>query len=215
MAFINGLYVFVKDENYTGDMQASSHPVEDGIDITDTVKENPPELSLSGAIIDYEVGTKKYTAANILSQIEGLKRAGTLITYNGRRAMTSMQIINFQTGHENTIMGGCSFEMTLKSCRIVSNSYVAPVESSVKDGGKQQTDKGDNSEVWYTTKKNDCVAALVAEPNAPYKNLKREGAKSGYMGACNWVMDKNPSAFSRKGDLSSLQIGKKILVGTR
>lgn len=215
MSFINDIYIFVEDEEYTSDMNTSTHPVEQGFDITDTVKQNPPELSLSGAIIDYSAGNKDYKAADVLSRVEALKNAGSLVKYNGRRAMDNMQITSFTTGHNHEIWGGATFSMVLKSCRIVQNAYVAPKESPAKDGGNKQTDKGENEEVWYTVKKGDCVAALVAEPKAPYKNLKREGAKSGYWGACNWVMDKNPKAFSRKGDFRTLQIGKKILLGTR
>ena len=128
-----------------------------------------------------------------------------------------MQIVSFNSGHPNTVNGGAEFDMELQERRFAKNAYVAPKinESSVKNGGQKQVDKGENTEVWYTVKKGDCVAALVAEPNAPYKNLKREGAKSGYWGACNWVMDKNPKAFSRAKDFKTLQIGKRILLGTR
>ena len=215
MAFLNGLYIFVEDEQFSEDMEISSHSVEQGVPITDTVKRGKANVSLSGAIVDYYVGEKEQKAGTTLKQIEAIKNAGTLITYNGRRGMSSMQISSFSTGHNNDITGGATFNMTLEECRIVSNAYVAPKNNSVKDGGQQQVDKGENSEVWYTVKKGDCVAALVAEPKAPYKNLKREGAKSGYWGACNWVMAKNQSAFSRKGDFRTLQIGKKILLGTR
>lgn len=215
MAFLNGLYIFVDDEQFSEDMELSTHAVEQGVPVTDTVKKGKATVSLSGSIVDYYVGKKLQKAGTILAQVEAIKNAGTLITYNGRRKMSSMQISGFSTGHNNEITGGATFSMTLEECRIVSNAYVAPQNNSVKDGGNQQVDKGENENVYYTVKKGDCVAALVAEPKAPYKNLKREGAKSGYWGACNWVMAKNPNAFSRKNDFRTLQIGKKILLGAR
>ena len=208
MSFINGLYIFAENEEHNADVEVSQHPVEKGIPITDTVKTGAEEVSFSGSIVDYTAGNKEYKADTILSQIEAIKKAGTLVTYNGRRAFTSMQITGFSTNVDNSISGGYNYNMTLQKCRIVSNAYT-------KDGGKQQVEKGENTDVYYTVKKGDCVAALVAEPNAPYKNLKREGAKSGYWGACNWVMEKNPSAFSKKGDFRTLQIGKKLLLGAR
>ena len=217
MSYLNGIYIFCDKESYSGDMEVSEHPVENGTNITDTVKKNPEELSISGAIVDYDVNGEINKAATILSKIEALKNAGALIKYSGRRALNDMQIKGFSTDHDNKIAGGATFSMTLHKCRIVSNAYVPPKasDSTVKDGGQQQTDKGDNTDVYYTVKKGDCVAALVAEPKAPYKNLKRAGAKSGYWGACNWVMEKNPKAFSRAGDFRTLQIGAKLLLGAR
>lgn len=215
MSFLNGLYLFVESEDYSANMNISTHSVEKGVPFTDTVRRNPIEVSISGEIIDYSVGEKEHKAAKILSQIEAIKNAGTLVTYNGRRALTSMQIRDFSTGHNGEVMGGCTFNMTLVEFRSVSNAYVAPKNNAVKDGGNQQVEKGDNEEVYYTVKKGDCVAALVANSNAPYKNLKREGAESGYWGACNWVMQKNEHAFSRKGDFGTLKVNAKLLVGTR
>jgi hypothetical protein len=168
-------------------------------------------MSLSGLIVDYLIGLERIKANDVISHIENLKNAGALVKYSGRCLCSNMQIVSFSTSHPNTVAGGAEFSMTLKECRIVKNAYVEPENN----GGTKQVEKGDNEEVWYTVKKGDCVAALVAEPKAPYKNLKREGAKSGYWGACNWVMEKNQSAFSRKNDFRTLQIGKKILLGTR
>ena len=218
-------YMHVVDESTSQDMDVSTHPVESGIEISDTVKRKAQTLSISGSLVDYPLTfanqdpnvKRRYwvKATDVLTAIQVMKNKGLLVTYQGRNIYYNMQITSFGTSHPNTIKGGCEFDMELKECRIAKNSYVAPKDDEVKDGGNQQVDKGDNEEVWYTVKKGDCVAALVAEPNAPYKNLKREGAESGYWGSCNWVMDKNPSAFSRKGDFRTLQIGKKILLGTR
>ena len=211
-------YIHVVDESTTKDVDVSSHSVENGIDISDTVKRKAATLSLSGSIVDYPPrNATKYwlKAADVIWAIEVAKNNGVPVSYQGRNVFYNMLITSFSTSHPNTIMGGCEFSMELKEIRVAKNSYVAPIDDVVKDGGAQQVDKGESEEVWYTVKKGDCVAALVAEPYAPYKNLKREGAASGYLGACNWVMDKNQSAFSRKGDFRTLQIGKRIILGTR
>lgn len=221
MAFINGLYIFVEQEDYTGDMEVSQHSVEKDIPTTDTVMQKARELSLTGAFVDYEVGGKTIKAATVLAQVEALKNAGALITFNGRRQETSMQIVSFSTGHNNSIMGGATFEMTLQQCRIVSNAYVAPkVSNTVKDGGTQQVNKGENEKVYYTTKAGDTIWNLVwtkrdGKTAGDYRNLKREGAKSGAWGQCNWVMEHNPHAFSKKGVFESLQINKKLFLGVR
>ena len=211
-------YIHVVDESTTKDVDVSSHSVENGIDISDTVKRKAATLSLAGSIVDYPPrNATKYwlKAADVIWAIEVAKNNGVPVSYQGRNVFYNMLITSFSTSHPNTIMGGCEFSMELKEIRVAKNSYVAPIDEVVKDGGAQQVDKGESEEVWYTVKKGDCVAALVAEPYAPYKNLKREGAASGYFGSCEWVMQKNKHAFSRYGDYRTLQIGEKILLGSR
>ena len=217
MAFINDIYVQVIDEEIQRKADVSDHSVEKGAKPIDHININGEVLSISGIIASYTINNIETTAAAVISKIETLYVKGTVIAYNGRNYGGSYIITSFNTAHPNTVHGGAKFDMELREFIWVENSYVeTPVKnSSVKNGGQQQVEKGENEEVWYTVKKGDCVAALVAEPNAPYKNLKRDGAASGYWGACNWVMAKNPKAFSRAGDFKTLQIGKKILLGMR
>lgn len=245
MALINDIYVLVTDESLNRDVETSSHPVESGIDITDTVKRKAMTLSISGLIADYPTGRKvikivptdsgeiltgaietaedEYiSASTVISRLENLKNTGGLVKYIGRNLCDKMQITSFETSHPNTVWGGAEFSMTLQECRIVKNAYVAPKinESSVKNGGEKQVEKGESNEVWYTVKAGDTIWELVVEKKvngkwvaADYKNLRRDGAVSGGMGACNWVMEKNPNAFSKKGDFGTLKIGAKILLG--
>lgn len=136
MATINNLYVQVVDEDWDKDVNSTSHPVEKGIEITDTIRQKPVVLSLSGNIVN--VGTTK--ADTIVSKIEELKTKGSLITYVGRRTMSGLQIQAFKTSHPNTIWGGCKFEMELKEVRIANKAYTAPKTStstgSLKVGSK-------------------------------------------------------------------------------
>lgn len=53
MALINGIYLHVKDEKLAREVQKSTHSVENGIDLTDTIKPSPNALSLSGEIVNY------------------------------------------------------------------------------------------------------------------------------------------------------------------
>jgi LysM repeat protein len=69
------------------------------------------------------------------------------------------------------------------------------------NGGTQQVQKGKNTAVYHKVKKGDTVWALV---NNKYKSLGK---------SCNWVISNNPKCFSRKGDATTLQIGKKLLMG--
>lgn len=60
MALINGMYIHVTDEDISREISKSSHSVEQGIDVTDTVKPQSKSLSLQGKIVSYSA----YTAAS-------------------------------------------------------------------------------------------------------------------------------------------------------
>ena len=53
MAIINGLYVHVTGESVTRGVTATSHPVEDGIPLTDTVRPQALSISITGKIVNY------------------------------------------------------------------------------------------------------------------------------------------------------------------
>ena len=203
MALINNLYIFVESEDVTRDVESTSHPVEKGVEITDHIQRTPEELSLSGKIVDYE----NMKASDILDKIQSLKNSGSLITYVGRNALSNLQIQSFSTSHPYTNWGGCDFSMTLKEVRIAKPAYTATKQNN---GGTQQVSKGENENVYHTVKKGDCIWNLVTKQ---YKSL--EPKFSSTMKKCEWVMEQNQSAFSRKGDFRTLQIGKKILIGYR
>lgn len=214
MALINGIYVHAKDESVNRAADVSTHPVESGIEISDTVKRKAITLSISGLIVDCPTGS----ANTIISRIENLKDTGGLISYTGRNILKNMLITSFETSHPNTVWGGAEFSLELQECRIAKNAYVEPKdESSVKNGGEKQVTQGDGQEVWYTVKKGDCVWNLVTKkyPNLQYSESDKNSKTLKTMDKCNWVMKQNPDAFSRKGDFGTLQIGAKILLGTK
>lgn len=215
MALINGFYVFVEDESLDYDMEVTSHPVEEGVEITDHVQRKAVSISIKGKIVNYS-DTVSYDdnrihevgAGQVLDTLKRLQRNGELITYVGRNAQSNLQIHSFSTSHPNTVWGGCEFDMTLKELRVAQPAYVS-LEGK-RDGGEQQVDKGENKEVYHVVKKGDCVWNLVVKN---YKTLKPTFPT--VMQKCNWVMEKNPYAFSRKGDFRTLQIGRKLLIGLR
>ena len=226
MALINGLYIHVTEENVNNDVEVSEHTVEDGINTTDTVKPKATEITLHGKIVDVplETGTEQDTVMSafaVLQMLRTFQERGILVAYSGRNTVSGYQITSFGTSHGGDVAGGADFDMTLRELRTASNSYTAPTveetedaSDAVKDGGAQSPESGDGTEVWYTTQNGDTIWGLVAAPNAVYRNLKREGQSGSEMGACNWVMEHNPSAFSRYGDFRTLQNGVKILLGS-
>lgn len=153
MAFINNYHVFVESEDVSRGVEISTHPVENGLDITDNVKRSPVTLSLSGEIVGDN-------ASVILGAITALHQNGKLVRYQGRNILNDALITKFDTGHPNTIYGGCSFSMELTEVRIAKNAYVAPKEDSatskLTQAGTQQV-QNNTTEKFHTVKKGDCL----------------------------------------------------------
>lgn len=116
MALINDIYIFVETEDVAREITASTHPVEEGIELTDNIRRSPLTLSLSGEIVgaDYE---------DDVSQIEGLQKSGALVEYVGINLASDVVITKFSTNHSGAIRGGCRFSMELKEIRIASSPY--------------------------------------------------------------------------------------------
>ena len=119
MPLINNIYVFVKDEDIGRSTQIPQHPVEKGLPLTDSIRNEPIELSISGKIVD--AGGK--TAAQILAEIEKLRTGGSLITYKGRNIVGNFMIKSFDTSHPNTNWGGADFDMELVEVRTAKSAY--------------------------------------------------------------------------------------------
>ena len=73
--------------------------------------------------------------------------------------------------------------------------------SANTNGGTQQVKNGKGTAVYHKVKKGETVWGLV---NNKYKSLGK---------SCQWVINNNPKAFSRKGDARTLQIGTRLLMG--
>lgn len=116
MALINDIYLFVESEDVTRETTASTHPVEEGIELTDHVRRSPLALGLSGEI----VGS---TYEDDIAEIESLQKSGELVEYVGINLVSDVVISKFSTTHAGGIRGGCRFTMELKEIRIASSPY--------------------------------------------------------------------------------------------
>lgn len=210
MALLNNMYIQVVDEQHITGVDSTSHSVEKGLDITDTVRARPKELSLSGKIVN----AGNMEATDIIKKIESLMNSGSLIKYQGRRTLNNMQIQSFNHSHPYTNSGGCDFEITLKKVRIAKPASKAKtkkkkttkfkgklITQAKTSGGTKQVTTGSKSAVYHTVKKGNTVYTLV---NTNYKSLGK---------TVQWVVDNNPKCFSKKGDPTTLIIGSKLLMG--
>lgn len=200
---LNNIYVFCEEESVEYSGESTSHPVEKGIELTDSYKRSPIELSISGKIVD----NKKEKAKDILNKLNKLKNQGSLIKYVGCISLGNMQIQNISVTSTYQNWGGYDVEISLKEIRVAKSAYDAAKSARLS----AQANQGNNSKVYHTVKKGDCIWSLCI--TGPYKNLKPSYSKP--MDKCRWVMSQNQSAFSRRGDFRTLQIGRKIYVGYR
>lgn len=170
MATINGYYIFVEKEDVKRGVELSSHPVEKGLDITDNVKRSPIVISISGEIVGRD-------AAAMLSRLQTWHQSGRAVKYIGRNVISDALITRFDTGHPNTIHGGCSFDMEITEVRIAQSAWVkTPATTSTKKNtpatkkptkaGTQQVKSNTSSNAadnkrYHTVKKGDCLWAIA------------------------------------------------------
>lgn len=118
MALINDIYLFIEAEDVSRETMASTHPVEEGIELTDHVRRSPLSLSLTGELVgsDYE---------DTIAELESLQKSGELVEYVGVNLVSDVIITKFSTSHARDIRGGCRFTMELKEIRIAASPFVA------------------------------------------------------------------------------------------
>lgn len=132
MAIINGMYIHVVDESASWEVTATSHPVESGLPLTDTVVARALSLSLSGKIVDY--GNVK--ASEVITKLKQWQSSGSLIEYQGNEIASGMQIRSLETDRPNTVYGGADFSMELVQVRIAKSAYVPKkTNTSTSTGG--------------------------------------------------------------------------------
>ena len=192
IALLNNYYIFVETEDVKRGVSISEHPVETGLKLTDNVKREPKVISISGEII----GKK---AAKTLAKIEALHQKGKYVKYVGRNILKNAIITDFDTGHPNTIKGGCSFSMEIREIRIAKSPYKPKSKGKskkTKAGAIQTTKKSKkNTKVkTYTVKRGDTLWAIS-------KKYYGSGAKYNTIVKANKI--KNPNL---------IKVGQKLKI---
>ena len=135
MALINGLYVFVETESRQESVESTTHPTEEGLPITSTIRKEPVVISLQGRIVD----TDSSSATDTISQLEQLMETGSLVSYSGRTSASNFQIQSFNHDYDNKTWGGCVFTMELKQVRIAETSYTKKNTTSKQQATQKKT----------------------------------------------------------------------------
>lgn len=156
MAYINNLLIFVEEEEVTRGVEISSHPVEQGLNITDNIKSDPITIQLSGEI----VGNK---APLFLKMLTLWHQTGSYVKYIGRNIINNAVITSFDTGHTIDIKGGCSFRMSIQEIRVAKPAYVAPstTKKSTKSGTQQV--KKNTTNTYHRVKAGDTLWGIAVK----------------------------------------------------
>lgn len=132
MALINNIYIFVESEDFNNQVDTTSHPTETGLPISDTIRKQPVEVSLSGKIVNND----KLTTKETITKIKALQNAGSLVKYVGQAGtFKNLQIQSFSETYTNKNYGGADFSMNLKEVRVAKSAYVKPVKIIVQVNG--------------------------------------------------------------------------------
>lgn len=153
MGLINNYYIFVQTENIKRGVSVSSHPVENGLNLTDHVKREPKVISITGEIVGND-------ASNKLKKIEELHQKGKYVKYVGRNTLSKAIITTFDTDHPNTIQGGCSFTMDITEIRVAKIPLNKKKKAAVKKQVKKKSKKNTKTKT-YTVKRGDTLWAIA------------------------------------------------------
>lgn len=196
MALMNGMYLFVTEEQISHGVQVPEHPVEEGLDLTDFVRPNSMQVSLTGEIVGED-------AVNTIEKIKEIQRKGAYVDYSGRNLIVNAIIVDFSTGHTNEISGGCTFSMTVREIRVAGSPYTAPSDTaSTKNAGSQQV-KGQGKQARYHTVKSGESRWSISE------KYKSNGCTIAYLTANN----NNKSCLKQVDNWYTLKIGAKVKIG--
>ena len=205
MALLNGMYIFVQDETVTHNITSVTHPVEEGIDLTDHVIAEAQEISISGKIVGEGAASK-------IAAIVQMQKSGTLVAYIGRNYASDYQVIAFKTSHPNTVKGGCDYDMTLREVRIAKSPYkvdkntasskTTPIKSVTKTGMQQRQTNSVSAAIYHIVKRGESAYSIAQKYNSKGATMAT-------------IMANNPNAPRVDDDWTTLPVGAKILVANR
>ena len=125
----------------------SDHPIEDGTVLTDHVKQEPLEISLSGKLVGTDAETVK-------TALELLQKQGCYVKYIGKEILSNAVIESFQTSRTVDLSGGIQFTMNIREIRVAKSAYRDAATGKTVKSGLQQIQK-DAHTVYHTIHSGD------------------------------------------------------------
>lgn len=118
MATIDGLYIFIENEDISYKMNVTSNPTESGIDLTDHAEREPLEFSISGMLLDSD----RSSAYEQYTKLRNWQLACKEVKFVGRNVFTGV-ITDISKSNDYTISNGASVSLSLKEIRIANTPY--------------------------------------------------------------------------------------------
>lgn len=167
MATLNTIQLHVESESPSYKVDIPTHPVENGVDVSDHIKPQAVTFSIDGIINgdDHEDRKKRI--------VDAMNR-GAILYYNGVHKMGNVLIESFSPDYSKDIRNGFAFSMNLVEVRIVKAKTVAVVAAKpVSNTGRKQVAKATTGEKWVTIKKGDTLSAYAKAYGTSVAALKK------------------------------------------
>jgi LysM repeat protein len=173
-ALLNGIYIFVENEDTNFDVDIPTHKVEKGINLSDHVERQPVVVKLSGKLIR----PTPEQVESLIQKLLKIENEGKTVTYEGRRIYKNMLMSGFNIKANSKIMNGYNFSCTLTEVRIAQSSYVPPemkaVTAKTAEAGRKQTEnKKEISASTHTVKKGDTYSSLSKKYGVSVATLQK------------------------------------------
>lgn len=124
MATVDGKYLLVEQESPTFDVDITTQPVEEDIDMTDHVQRKARTMGITGQV-------SGPGAASMLTYLKKVSDKGIIVKYIGRVAFMGV-ISGLATGHSYKIADGYTISFTITEVRIAKSSYVDKLPTPIK-----------------------------------------------------------------------------------
>lgn len=174
MAKLDGVEIFIENEEEQHSVNATEYAVEKGEPFTDHIAKKPSSFSISGYIISDDFETDK-------EKLMGIMNSGKIINYVGKMTATSVVILDIRGSHGAAISNGMTLDITLRRVRVTATSWqqVPPKEKPDQkpptSGGTQKTTPATptpSPEKYHVIKKGDTYWGLSGKYGSSIAQLR-------------------------------------------
>lgn len=125
-------FTVVTSESITDSATVTDNPVEDGVNVSDHIKQEPSQLAISGII------TGEY-ASEQFERIKNHKERGRLVGYIGRNRYRNMAIESVNKIYDKSNKEGFAFDVSLKEVRVSKAKKIVVRKAAPKSAAKKVT----------------------------------------------------------------------------
>lgn len=116
MATLDGVEIFIEQEDEQHSVNATEYAVEEGEPFTDHIAKRPSSFSISGYIISDDWETDK-------EKLIGIMNAGKIIKYVGKMTASNVVILDIKGTHGAAIANGMTLDISLRRVRITTTAW--------------------------------------------------------------------------------------------